>query len=91
MLELEGLEYTAGAVAHWVNGTRNPRLQNPQLRQTLARVLRLSERELMMRAGYELARTGRSEAAQIAAEIIDNLPPDKQDLAVRLLEQLRAS
>lgn len=90
-LQLEGVSVTRGAVSHWENDRNKPPLDNGEFRRALAKVLRLSEPELLRRAGYQTATVGRSEAAKIGADIIDDLPPDRQELAVRLLEQLRAS
>lgn len=89
-LQLEGVNVTRATISHWETDRNKPPLDDGQFRQALAKVLKLSEPELLRRAGYQTSTIGHSEAAQIGADIIDHLPPDKQDLAVRLLEQLRA-
>lgn len=88
LLELEGLTHAVSGINHWVNGTRRPRLTDAEVRGGLSRVLQLSESELLVRAGYIGSRKW-SKEAQLAAEIIDHLPPDRRNLAVRLLDQLR--
>lgn len=90
-LQLEGFNVGRGAIGHWETGRNTPPLDDPELRTILAKVLRVSEPELLRQAGYPVIRTHRSELAEQAADIVDELSPDKQDLAVRLLEQLRAS
>jgi len=90
LLELEGLTYTPGAVSHWATGARKPPFHKPEFREALARVLKLKEDEMLRRAGYGISTPRRSKEAEMAADIVDDMPPDKQKMAVRILEQLRA-
>lgn len=89
LLELEGLSYTPGAVGHWATGTRKPPFHKSDFREGLARVLKLTEAEMLRRAGYSAANPRRSKEAEIAADIVDDLPPDKKKMAVRILEVMR--
>lgn len=88
-LQLEGIDITRSAVSHWENGTRQPPLNNPIFRQALARILRMSEPEILKMAGYKVATTY-SDDAERAASIVEQLTPDKRELALRLLEQFLA-
>lgn len=90
-LQLEGFSIGRASISHWENDRYHPPLEDPLFRKVLAVVLRLTEPELLRRAGYETVRTKRTAEAEIGADIIDQLPPEKRDLALRLLEQLRAS
>jgi transcriptional regulator with XRE-family HTH domain len=86
-LQLEGINVTRASVSHWENERNNPPLDDPDFRKALARVLKVSQPELLKLAGYEVARLPHSEAAERGAFIIDQLPADEQDLAVKILEQ----
>jgi transcriptional regulator with XRE-family HTH domain len=87
-LQLNGFSFTSGAVSHWENGRHAPPLENPDFRQALANVLRLDVRGMLTLAGYELTSQEHTEAGERAAYIVDRLPPDKQELAIGILEQL---
>lgn len=86
-LELEGFNITRGAVSHWETGRYNPPVDDPAFRDALSRVLKLSEPELLRMAGYQVTRGTHSQAAERAADILDRLTPDKQNLAIKVLEQ----
>lgn len=88
-LQLEGIVITRASISHWENGRNKPPLDQPEFRAALAKVLRLTQPELLRLAGYEVSKARHSDAAERAANIVDELPPEKQDLAIRLLEQLR--
>ncbi|MCK6581295.1 MAG: helix-turn-helix domain-containing protein [Anaerolineae bacterium] len=87
LLQLEGYGVTRATVSHWENGRNQPPLKESVARISLARVLKLSEHELLRRAGYNVD-SEFSEAGERAAHIVDSLAPDQQKLALRLLEQL---
>jgi transcriptional regulator with XRE-family HTH domain len=86
-LQIHGVEVTSGAISHWENGRYNPPLHDPMFRTALANVLRVSINEMLAAAGYETETATRSEAGERAAYIIDQLPPDKQKLALGVLER----
>lgn len=87
-LQLEGVSFTRAAVSHWENGRHKPPLHDADFRKALSRVLRVSEAEILRLAGFELEKADRSDAAERAAYLVDQLPAEKQDLAIKLLEQL---
>lgn len=86
-LQLEGQTVSDAAVSHWENERYNPPIEDDDFRKALGRVLKLNEAELLMRAGYSVA-TRHTEEAERAAHIIDRLPQDKRELAIKLLEAL---
>ncbi len=87
-LQLAGFNVTRAAISHWENNRNNPPLDDPDFRQVLARILRLSPHEILKLAGYEVDKPQHTAAGERAASIIDHLPPEKQELAIRLIEQL---
>lgn len=89
-LQLEGITVTRSSISHWENGRFQPPLDNPDFRQALVRILKLSEPEILKLAGFKVEASHHSDEAERAAMIVDQLPPDKRGLAVRLLEQLLA-
>lgn len=86
-LQLEGFEFTRGTISHWETGRHKPPLKDPAFRKALAKVLKTSPSSLLKTAGYETT-IEFSEVAQHAAEIVDQLSPDKQTLALGILEQI---
>jgi transcriptional regulator with XRE-family HTH domain len=86
-LQLEGVTTTRASVSHWENGRNKPPLDEPIFRAALAKVLRLSQPELLRLAGYEVVRSAHSESGERAAHILDQLPAEKQQLALKVLEQ----
>lgn len=90
-LQLEGFEITRGAISQWENNGYKPPLKKPEFRKALAKILKTTPSGLLKMAGYETA-DEYSEVAQQAADIVDQLSPDKQAMALGILEQiLRAS
>lgn len=86
-LQVQGIDYTAGAISHWETGRYSIPLEESEFRKALAEALKMSVTAMLIAAGYEV-KQGYSEAAQHAAEIVDQLPPSRQSLAVSILEQL---
>lgn len=86
-LQVKGMDITAGAISHWENERYHPPLEDAVFRNALAEIFRIDVRSLLLSAGYEVNSIDRSAAAKRAAFIVDQLPPDKQDLALGILEQ----
>lgn len=86
-LQLVGFEFTRGTISHWETDRHKPPLENPEFRKALAKILKTTPSSLLKIAGYEIT-TEFSEVAQHAAEIVDQLTPDKQTLALGILEQI---
>src|SRR3989304_9878211 len=79
-LQLEGISVTRASISHWENGRYNPPLSDPHFRETLSRILRISQSELLRLAGFEVYKTEHSDAAERAAYLVDQLPAEKQVL-----------
>ena len=87
-LQLQGFAITPGAISHWETGKHHPPLDDSTFRVAFAHVLGMDVRTVLRLSGYEVAQKGHTETGERAAYLVDQLPPDKQDLALRLLEQL---
>jgi len=87
-LQLEGVEASRSAVSAWETGRNKLQFDDPVIRLGFARVLRFSESELMKLEGYPTEPSSYSEQAERAAYIVDQLPDERRDLALKLLEQL---
>jgi len=86
-LQLEGINISRAGVSHWENERNDPPLKDPNFQRALGRVLKLSETELLKLAGYPTEPSSYSEQAERAAYIVDQLPDERRDLALKLLEQ----
>lgn len=86
-LQTEGFNISRSTLSNWENGKFQPPLHDPEFRKALAKSLRLSVRDLLLVAGYEIDVARHSEEAERAAYIIDQLPPEKKNLAIGILEQ----
>lgn len=87
-LEVSGFHVTQSSISQWENGRHDPPLDDPTFRQSLAKALKLSESEILERAGYQVAFAPQSEAARRASSIIDRLPEPAQELALDYLQML---
>lgn len=90
-LQVLGVDITRGSISNWETGKHAAPFDDREFRAALSRVLKLPVREILKRAGYEIAQTEHSDEGERAAYIVDELPEEKRDLAIRLLEQLIAS
>ena len=88
LLQLEGITVTPASISHWENGRNNPPLDDSDFRRALAKILKVSPAELLKRAGYEVARSGHTQAAERAADILDQLDEETQTKVVKMLEAL---
>lgn len=87
-LQTEGLDINRSSLSNWETGRHSPPLANKEFRRILARVLKLSPYDVLRLSGFEIGNTGHTDEAERAAHIVDQLTPEKRDLAVRLLEEL---
>lgn len=86
-----GQEASPARVGHWETGRNHPPLDNARFRLALALALELDINDMMTRLGYIITDEDRSLEAKRAADIVDQLPPERRELAVSVLEQfLRA-
>lgn len=63
-------------------------LDNVEFRQALANIFNIDIKTLLKLAGYEVDSKPHSDEAERVAYLIDQLPPDKRNLAVRLIEEM---
>jgi transcriptional regulator with XRE-family HTH domain len=89
-LQSAGLNVSRASISHWEMGRYDAPLHDADFRRALATALRLKPRVMLLMAGYEVEDDPHSEAAERAAYIIDQLPPEKQRLALGILEQFLA-
>lgn len=87
-LQVEGFDLTRATISHWEVGRYQPPLNDANFRRSLAKILRMSIKDVLVSAGYEINQDDRSQAAERAAYILDQLPPDKQHLALDILERI---
>ena len=90
-LAIEGFVITAGSISHWEKGRHKPPMDDPDFRKALAAALRVNVRTLLKMAGYEVVPIEHTTRAEQVAHLVDKLPPDQQELALRLVEQLAKS
>lgn len=86
-LQTEGVEVTRATISNWETGRHKPPLMEEEFRIALSRSIRLSVKEILRQSGYEVV-VEHSHAGEKAAYLVDQLSPDRQNLAIRLLEQL---
>jgi transcriptional regulator with XRE-family HTH domain len=87
-LEVMGFNVTQSSISHWENGRYTLPLDDPNFRQSLAKALKLSESEMLERAGYQVVVSPQSEDARRAASIVDRLPETARELALDYLKML---
>ena len=88
-LQLMGFSFSPGAISHWEKGRHKPKLMtDPLFRKALAQILRMDVHTMLRLDGYEVDEEEFSPQAEQAAYLINQMPPDKQELALRLIEQL---
>lgn len=86
-LQLKGLDISQSSISNWENDIHTPPLDSSYERQLLAESLELDVQEMLLLAGYEVAKTD-NEIAIRAAIIVDNLPIDLQKHALEYLKML---
>lgn len=87
LIQLEGIQLSPSSLSHYENERRGIPLEDDRFRSVLAKVLKLSEPELLSLAGYKTV-SKHTEDGERAASIVDRLPPSKRTLAIKLLEQV---
>lgn len=86
-LQVEGVSISSGAISHWENNRHLPPLDDMEFRQALANALKIDVSTLLKMAGYEVAQK-HTDTGEKAAFLVDKLPPEKQRLALNILELL---
>lgn len=88
-LSAKGYEASPAKVGHWETGRNKPPLNDPTFRRIMASVLQMDINQMMDDLGYIINSEDRSAEAQLAAAIVDDLPPDAQNLALDYLQLLQ--
>jgi transcriptional regulator with XRE-family HTH domain len=84
----QGFSYTPGAIGHWERGRYNAPLEDKSFRLALAKVLKVTEAELLTAAGYTVSNEMHSPEAIRAASIVDQMTPNQRKIAVDILERI---
>lgn len=87
-LQLSGFDIARSTVSHWEQARYRPPFENPAFVKVMSEILDLDVPKMLYMAGFDI-QTTHGELAEQGAYIIDSLPPDKQRLAIRLLETLK--
>lgn len=87
-LQRNGFDISRATVGHWEQDKYLPPLGNPQFCKVMADILLVSVKDLLAMAGYDLDEKQHSIEAERVAYLVDQLPPEKRNLAVRLVEEL---
>lgn len=87
-LQLEGHKATRSAVGNWETGRAPVPIKDLEFVKSLASILRVTENQVMLMAGYRVG-SKHTQVSERIANMVDDLPPDKQDLALRIIEQIK--
>lgn len=82
-----GFTVSRSSISQWENGKFHPPLEDPHFRRALANALQMTIPDMLGLAGYEVQSDFSSESMR-AAYIIEQLPPQERDFALKLLEQV---
>lgn len=86
-LQLLGVDVSRASIGHWETGHAKPPLEQPQFVAALSKAMNLDINTVLSRSGYSIVSKHTNTAERIAS-IVDELPEEKQELALRLVEQL---
>lgn len=87
-LQLAGLKYGRSAVGNWESGRAPVPLKDPEFVVALASILKTTENKIMLAAGYRLTTKNHTQISERIANIVDDLPPDKQQMALRVIQAI---
>jgi len=87
-LQLAGFDIGRSTIGHWEQSRYSPPFDNPQFTKILAEILDLPVPVMLQMAGFELNIT-HSDAGERVAHMVDEMPPEVQDLVVRIVEQFK--
>lgn len=88
-LQVMGLSVSRSAISAWETNQYHPPLEDPDSRRILAQVLHVSVPDMLAAAGYEVTEDIQTEAARVAAQIVEHLPPEGQKQALDHLRVLQ--
>ena len=81
-----GQETSYARVSHWETGRNKPPLEDTRFRQALATALELDVNEMMSILGFVVSNDDRSPNARLAADLIDQLPADAQEMVIEIIQ-----
>jgi hypothetical protein len=87
-LESRGHGYSQSTISGWMSGEYQPPLNDPEFAEVLAAALRMTVKDMLVLAGYQIKDNGHTDEGRQAAYIVDQLPADRRKLAIGILEQL---
>ena len=87
LLQVNGIDVSRATISHWELGLKRPPIDDPRVVNALARSLKMSVPLILRLSGFDLD-TAHTESGEMAAALVDSLPPEKQRLAIRLIEEL---
>lgn len=86
LLQLSGIDVGRSSIGHWESGRTVPTL-TPQLVEVLATTLKLDPITVLELCGYQVPAT-HTEAGERIARLVDRMPVDRQQLALKLVEAM---
>lgn len=86
-LQLAGFDIARATVGHWETGKVAIPLHDPRFIKTLSGILYMPMPTILKLAGFEFG-DKHHEISEEIAYLVDDLPPEKQELALRLVQQL---
>ena len=89
LLTLNGFETSKATVGHWRTGRNKPPLDQPRLRSALSLALEMDVNDMMDQLGYIVNEDELSPIARRIAHMVNDYPDSVQELALRLVQQLR--
>ena len=83
-----GYRVTKGAVGHWESGRNDPPIEDETFIRALAIALHIDSQTLWQHIATEYTADDLSPNARRAADIVQLMPDEKQELALNLLEAM---
>lgn len=87
-LEVAGYPVARTTISNWENDKTRIPLEDPKFARALANALKMSITDMLLMAGYPVASDTHTQEGRRAADIVDQLPDDKRELALGILEQI---
>ena len=88
-LTLHGHTTTKANVGHWEKGRHDPPIDDKDFRLALALSLEMDVNELMNQLGFVVTSDNRSRNALLAADMMDELPVDAQEMVLDIIKSIR--
>lgn len=89
LLTANGFETSKATVGHWRTERNKPPLDNARFRYALSIALEMDINEMMDQLGYIVKEDQLSPVAWRIAQMVNNYPESLQELALKLVQQLK--